>query len=197
MAQQASGKRITWVLRGVIIVVLALIFINFQGKKQPKERQVNCLPDSSEPAEKGTRSSLERAKGIFSCLEKTKGPEQKLLSQEDKAMYHNMLKEMPFTPVGFIGDWVSIRPGCRYKMELHANAEFVASPITCNISSKTFTGSWSVSGDKMVWFPDGKVAWPPDVNVILINKGDSFTLLENDGTQTKFFKADQAPPETD
>jgi hypothetical protein len=64
--------------------------------------------------------------------------------------------------------------------------------------NETFTGTWEIRGDKMVWRHD-TVPHGPDINPILPWSKNRFKLVEENGNQTQFdlierFKSDTCKP---
>ena len=84
----------------------------------------------------------------------------------------------------FHGSWRSSQPGCSYLFELHSDGSFDAWPEDCNISTRTFVGTWRVTNNKMIWIHDS--AARPDANPIRARTADRFELQEQDGGITTF-----------
>ena len=143
-----------------------------------------CLQQLTPPE----ASALESVKEFVACLDRRAGPLESLMLRQDK----KMIAALPNAPCRFIGIWNSTRDSAVHKITLTEDSKFVAEPSSNTPAhAERITGSWGVYQDKMIWLYDDGHFWPPDINPIKDPSDDGFTLIERNGSRTRFALVDR------
>ena len=89
----------------------------------------------------------------------------------------------------------SRKDGATYKVDLNEDGSFLAAPYdnTRRRGAKV-TGMWGISGKQMVWLYDIGMTWPPDINPITEASSQGFTLIEMNGSATRYTPVDAGTP---
>ncbi|RUL78151.1 hypothetical protein [Dyella choica] len=168
-------------------IALAIIFYQLHGYAsfQLMQHTNECRMHSY------SGSPLTEVKGFDACLAEKSG----LLDRFLLTRFHKAVAALPNAPSRFVGSWTSTQPHCTYRFTLAQTGEFEADPIACNISSQHYSGLWGVDADKMIWIAgvNGRLDLTPDVNPIESATDNSFILVEQDGSRTKFVRDASEP----
>ena len=161
------------------VVALALLYV--YGSFTLAGHIQDCMSSTAREAP-GT-SSLERAQRLVSCVNRQSGAEKVLFRGVTKAV-----ASLRNAPCGYIGTWLATRKdGTSYKVDLKEDGSFLAEPYhNARGRTETVTGSWGVDRNRMVWLYDLGMTWPPDVNPIVDESSQGFTLIERDGVKTRY-----------
>lgn len=165
-------SRTTWTLRVVGWTVALLIIFGLMYKvmfNKRVESAANCLEQTAS-AER-TATPLASVEKYATCIA-GKSP-----------------AESASTPARckYAGEWTSTRGDMVYKVTLEADGKFVAEGLeNASADAPEITGAWTVAGRSLVWAYDSGAVWPPDINPIVAESADSFTLLEVDGARTRY-----------
>lgn len=165
-------SRTTWTLRAVGWTVALLIIFGLMYKvmfKKRVESAANCL-DQVASAEK-TATPLASVEKYATCIAGKSPAEPASLPARCK----------------YAGKWTSSRGNMVYKVTLEADGRFVAEGLeNAPADAPEITGAWTVAARSLVWAYDSGAVWPPDINPIIAESPDSFTLLEVDGAKTRY-----------
>ncbi len=141
------------------------------------------------PGTKGAAkpTALENAKLLVACVDARSGLVEALAFAPTKRLF----SALPSAPCEYIGTWHSERETSLYRIALGADGQFLAEPVrTSDPDARNVTGSWGVVGardnQRMVWLYDEGQIWPPDSNPVKEPGPAGFTLIEKDGSRTKF-----------
>lgn len=91
----------------------------------------------------------------------------------------------------FVGTWVSEGGGFTNVTTLHADGRFRTERLAGIRPVETFAGRWQVRGNAIAWSYGDAVkdpTQPEDVNPIVSEAADRFTLRELDGSESTFFR---------
>ena len=89
-------------------------------------------------------------------------------------------------PCRFVGEWTSTRDNTSNRITLSDDGRY---------AMDSYTGSWSVRGRDMVWQHDQGPVHDGDINRILPESPTRFTLIEVNGSRTKFERVGALPTE--
>lgn len=128
------------------------------------------------------QTPLQQAQSIGACVEQVSSFPERMMFRSTS----NLLHAMPNASCKYVGIWTSTRPGSVYRFIMGDNGNFRAEAISGG--QDTSTGSWGVYQNQMVWFYPGKPTpmFPPDINPIVNEEPDRFTLVEQNGMLTQF-----------
>lgn len=175
---------VRWILRaaayGVVALVLLALLTPFEVRKVA-HTSATCVDRHRRGSDDQT-DALTTGKAIARCLK----AENDVFGNWLQRRTHAALQSLPNAPAAFVGTWISSRPGCTYEIQLGDDSDFTARPIDCPASDRTYTGSWGVFKDQLVWLPNQDRVWPPDINRIESRGASSFVLVEEDGSRTRF-----------
>lgn len=94
-----------------------------------------------------------------------------------------------------VGIWKSARERSVYRVTLYDNNRFHAEPMS-DFAPTAFSGEasgfWGETRGKLVWIYDEGVTWPPDINRIVEESTDRFTVIEVNGERTEFTRERKA-----
>jgi hypothetical protein len=167
-----------WGFGGLLIVVVASGY----GRFKLGTHLEDCLGQPRN--EGGPTAALLAAQSVAACLDRASGWEKIFVFRARK-----ILESLPNAPCRYVGVWTANRGDVSYTVTLGSDSSFRAEPgKNAPPGAETVTGSWGVSGKRMVWLYDNGLMWPPDVNPIDEESGDAFTLEEMNGTQTRYTK---------
>lgn len=166
-----------------IIFLLVLVLLWTVGQRRLVEHTQTCANELS-GIRSNDASALVKAQKMGACLERKNSFLENFLMRG----IHEALRSLPNMQSNYVGTWKSSRPNCDYRISLHPDGKFIANPLKCDISSQVFTGSWGVHKDQMVWLPDQGKYWPPDINPIEWPGPNSFVLVEQNGSRTRFIR---------
>jgi hypothetical protein len=100
--------------------------------------------------------------------------------------------ETPAIPCRFVGIWSSIQPGRMYRFTMTSDGRYSGGSSTHGTEAQdAYTGYWAVQGKHMVWRSDGP--GEPDVNPIVDEAEGRFTLIESNGSRTRFELIERLP----
>ncbi len=90
-------------------------------------------------------------------------------------------------PCRYVGTWSSIRPKKVYRIDLDAGGRYRMSDNTMGTGNTgAYQGYWAVQGNHMLWRADKGIGMPIDINEIVGESETSFSLIEKDGSSTRF-----------
>ena len=181
------ARVIGWTVGAIIIAALLYSYGGFRAS-QTAER---CVEMPARP-EWGRPLALAAARQALLCMERNSGAERVL----DRAA-RDIIRALPSTPCRYVGTWAAFRPGTLYEITLRDDSSFTANPALDSGAASggtPLTGAWGVVGDRMVWLYDGRRTWPPDINPIRDTTELGFTLVEVNGSTTRFVLV-KRPPE--
>ena len=165
-------SRTTWTLRLISwTIALSIIFVLMYkvAFKKHTENTVNCLDQASSGEQ--TRSPLASVEKYSACIV------GKTPAVVDAAPAR----------CRYAGTWAAARAGMVYDMTLEPDGSFVAEPgQNTPPNAPAITGAWGVAGRTLVWVYDSGPVWPPDINPILNESVEAFTLKEVDGATTSY-----------
>lgn len=180
-------RPVAWITRGFFYTIAGAIVLaqcTTIGKFGQLKSMTACADDPAMTSV-SAQSALLRTQALANCLEKKNNFIENLMQWS----LRKTIRGLPNTPEAYVGTWVSSQPSCSYCLRIKADGEFSAEPIACNISTDSFSGSWGVHQDKMVWMYDNGKVWPPDINPIEDRAPDHFVLVEANGSRTQFRRA--------
>jgi hypothetical protein len=132
---------------------------------------------------KASHSSLESAQQVVACVDRRAGAEKVLFDRFRDAV--GSLGHSP--PCQYVGSWMSSRKdGTTYQVDLNEDGSFLAQPYDSPRRGAGITGVWGVTGKRMVWLYDTGMTWPPDVNPIKEESSKGFTLVEVNGSTSRY-----------
>lgn len=182
--KKSLPRPVSWAVRLVIwgiAAVIAFALLRGYGTLRLAAHLEACLKQPAPPS----TLTLIQAQHLGACLEARSGLlERALLESTNRA-----LKALPNSPPQFIGDWIAARGPMEYKVELRGDGRFTAEPLrNAPPGAQNVTGHWGVDGDRMIWLYDEGHFWPPQINPIKNTLDESFTLVEVDGSTTRYKK---------
>jgi hypothetical protein len=184
------NKGLRWVIRIVIYGVAAIIIVPLilfiLGSRL--EKTLSACHAEIDAGLSMKKTGINTAKLMASCLENNNS----FLESWLHSTPIGAIKALPNTPCQYVGVWISTQTNCRYKFILKENGEYDARHQACNISSEDSSGSWGVHENKMLWFDHDNFRWPPDINTIEAEDENSFTLVELNGSRTRFVRTQDA-----
>jgi hypothetical protein len=185
----ALNKWFSWIIRIVIygiaaIIIIPLIFFILGSRL---EKNLSACDSEIYVGFSKKEPGLKKVKLMASCLEKNNS----FLENWLQSTPINAIKALPNAPCQYVGVWISTQANCRYKFTLKDNGEYDAEHQACNISSDDSSGSWGVHENKMLWFDHENFRWPPDINVIEAEDKNSFSIVEMNGSLTRFVRAEE------
>ncbi|MDR0440847.1 MAG: hypothetical protein LBI59_07670 [Candidatus Accumulibacter sp.] len=143
--------------------------------------QMDCSDTSSKKAK-----GLEYAKNMAACLKQKNGP----LKNWWMRSTFRTIDALPNAPKEFVGTWDASQPGCTYRYTLEENGKYSAEQRQCHLAGigvfPSYSGDWGVHNEKMIWLDNNFMVWPPDINPIERIDGDTFILVERNGSRTEF-----------
>jgi hypothetical protein len=174
-----------------IVFIIFIILVDIWQTDSAIKSCKNKIPAS--PDENLT--ALQKTKQLSDCLSRQNGIIDKILRRQTR----KILDSLPNTPCNYVGEWMSTRPNSTYRISLQNNGEFIAEPVEDKGNARTIYGSWGVYKNKMVWFYNENLVWPPDANEIITENENTFSLVEHNGSKTKFtrigpFESNACPP---
>lgn len=168
---------------GTVALIMAAFFHTCSSHRAAQQTQ-QCL-DMPTRAEWGRPRALAAAQQVLACLDRT-GP----VAVFDRAE-RDAVRALPSVPCRYVGTWAAFRPGTLWEIELRDDSSFSASATLDG--GKRLGGAWGVAGESMVWLYDNRAAWPPDVNPIREQTELGFTLVEANGSTTRFVLVRRPP----
>ena len=186
-------REVSWVTRTIgwgfgLSVCLGLLygFGNFKLARHMEE----CLAQPAPPKEATT--ALVEAQQFAACVDARAGPERILFSSKRK-----LLASLPNAPCRYVGTWAASRGAVTYKVTLAQDGQFIAAPLeNAPRDAETITGSWGFANKKMIWLYDNGHFWPPDANPIKDESDGAFTLVEVNGSTTRYVLLDREGAES-
>jgi hypothetical protein len=178
-------RPVGWLTRTIfwgigIAIVLGILY--GYGNARLATHVQECL---NSPAPRGGDikvSALVAAQRRAACIHQHSGMIERVILYRTR----RMLLALPATPCRFIGVWRAQRTKTEYQVTLRDDSGFSAVPVKAPRGSGPVTGSWGYYGGKLVWLYEEGLVFPPDVNRIEDAKDTSFTLVEKDGSTTRY-----------
>lgn len=97
-------------------------------------------------------------------------------------------------PCRYIGVWSSIRPGAVRRITLLDDGRYtLAAEASAAGDPHGGTGYWAVQGRNMLWLPESGGSVGLDINPIVDEAEARFTLIEANGSQTRFELIERVP----
>jgi hypothetical protein len=185
-----TGRIFKAIIYGLaLIIILTLVFFfassRLAGNVEKCEAETGIRNNNQ-------KSALQNTQALVACLQKENSFLENWLLRDTI----RSIQSLPNAPCKYVGVWESVRPQCRYTITLKENSEFKGTPIVCNLSMSTYSGTWGVYENKMVWLDSREFRWPIDINPIEAEDKNSFSLLEVNGTHTKFTRVEEASQAT-
>lgn len=165
----------------ILCCLAALVAYNSANEtlKQRAQKHVMACRETAEDISDG----LSFANSMVACLKKKNNDIDNLLMRSTfDAVEHTRIVNQDF-----VGEWLAAQPLCSYRHVLYSDGRFISVPKECGISDAVSTGTWGVYDDKMIWLPDRKQDWTPDINEIIGSRGSNrFSLVEINGSTSTF-----------
>ncbi len=178
------ARLVGWTLSLAIIVVIVVAYGNFRLSHQLRE----CLLFPSQPR---STNALLSTQQLLACADQKGGLLERVVNYRNRMV----LRSLPNVPCPYVGTWTASRAGATYKVTLRDDSQFEAEPAP-GTQGNWISGSWGVYKDSMIWLYNGKY-WPPDINPIKLgDDDDSFTLVETDGSTTRYALIDRVQSQT-
>jgi hypothetical protein len=169
---------------------LALAFAIVQGARyafdfpRPPAPSSYCRAWIESTAERGD-SALIRTTRLAKCLDEEMGAVERLAFWPTK----RMVAALWSTPCRFVATWTTSREKSPdYVVVLKSKHQFTARPAGSNVG-EDITGSWGVHRGRMIWMYDRGPIWPPETNRMIDVSQEGFTLVEADGSRTRYTNA--------
>lgn len=138
-----------------------------------------CAANTHMQAQEGV---LGRHKEVMACLyEEANFIERWILRPDQK-----MLAALPSSPCRYVGNWAAERSKLTSSINLTHDGRYTGSVVSGVDSGLRFSGVWGVHDNKMVWLDDSRMVWPLDINKIVDEGAKGFTLIERDGSRTRY-----------
>ena len=173
-----------WVF-GLFLVVLCVGAIMQYGERVAQQNSgpkvaEDCTYDSA--LQRNVRSGAQAYRVRFEqCLQAKRIPTE-YIGQP----FATILTRLPNNPDSFVGKWTTEANGCVYGVNLKANGYYRFAPIECGPRAGIFKGIWAVLDDEMIWIPVQGTPDQVDTDKISSIEKDSFTLIESDGSSSRF-----------
>lgn len=173
------ARIVGWTLGLAIIVAIVVAYGNFKLSHQLRE----CLLFPTQPR---TPNALLSTQQLLACADQQGGLLGRVINYRNRMV----LRSLPNVPCPYVGTWKASRPGSVYRVTLKDDSQFEAEPAP-GTQGNWINGSWGIYKDSIVWLYNGKY-WPPDINPIKqADDDDSFTLVEADGSTTRYALIDR------
>ena len=166
-AGRAWSTPFRWTMRGILYLVAAAVFVPMLVHYLAFRRDLSASQCAKAPAE---------------CADESTGVVHGILARIRGAADS---RSQPRIPCRYVGQWSSVRPGKVYRITLHDDGRYMMAP-NAGGGDRGFSGKWAVEGTNMVWRHDQFPGAGRDINAIVQESDSRFTLIERDGTQTKF-----------
>ena len=180
-----------WIF-GLFILVLCIGAVLQHGERiaqrqsGPKVAE-DCTYDSA--LQRNARSGAEAYRTRFEqCLQ-----EKNIPTEYIGEPFSTVLTQLPSNPGSFVGKWTMESKGCVYGVNLKANGFYRFAPIKCRSRGGIFKGIWAVIDDEMIWIPVQGTPDQIDKDEISSIEKDSFTLIESDGSSSRFSRVTGQP----
>lgn len=136
------------------------------------------------------RTALASTKAFVACVDAKAGPDGRRLFAERRKVFD----ALPNHPCEYVGIWSATRGEAHYRVVLDEDGSFHGEAYSDTRPAQSgMTGSWGVSGNRLVWMYDTGLTWPPDANPITALGKDAFELTEVDGSVTRYDLLDRTP----
>ena len=194
-----TSSRSTWTLRIIGWAIALMIILPLAYKtmfRQQAAKKAECLEQA---ASTGRAVSASTAVNKFAACELGQAP---VSGKSDSAAplsgtSTNTAAAASADPLvaarcRYAGVWSATRGQMVYMVTLEADGRFIAEPSqNTPAGATTITGAWSVAGNKMAWAYDNGPVWPPDINPITAAGDREFTLIEVNGSSTRYELVDR------
>jgi len=175
-----------WVLRLIALGTVALVLAGLLyscGSHQASRLAERCM-ERPPRAEWGRPRALAAAQQVLACVEQNGGTAGVLIDRKAR----DAVRALPSVPCRYVGTWAAFRPGTLWEVELRDDSSFRAKATLegGRAGSGGTSGAWGVADERMVWLYDNRPSWPPELNPIRDQTDLGFTLVEADGSTTRF-----------
>jgi hypothetical protein len=161
-------------LLGFATLVAALVLLTFAYRwlfQQKVTRTLDCF-DKAASAQEAT-SALTAVDKYAGCMASIGGGTTSSPTRPARCRY--------------AGTWTATRGSASYEVTLNPDGSFSAEPGQGVAASEpAITGAWAVAGNALAWAYDSGAVWPPDINPIIGQSDNGFTLREVNGMTTQY-----------
>lgn len=130
----------------------------------------------------GPGSVLNSHHEMMACLEGRANFIERWLLESDQ----QMLAALPSSPCRYVGTWTAERSTLTSRITLRSDGRYSGSVVRGVGTGHTFAGVWGVHDKQIVWLDEDRMVWPLDVNKIDDEGAKGFTLIERNGSRTRF-----------
>jgi hypothetical protein len=171
---------INWTL-AILCTLIVLAIYSCASKSQKQRADKNVMACREISADK--TNGLEFAQSMASCLKTKNGTFENWRMRN----IYSAIEHATSVNQAFVGDWLASQPGCTYEHKLYSDGNFVSIPKECDLNDQVYSGTWSAFDGSLIWLPNKKQDWTPDINKISnFNGTNHFSLTELNGRTTNF-----------
>jgi len=184
----------TWALRALLAAAqLALLAAGFMFYAHIRLTQhVSTCTERLPKIKVEPGSGLAAAKLLVECLDREADSVSKLVYIDD---YRKPVTAAEPVACKYVGEWKATRdPSIVWTVTLKADRSFTARNERG--AAPAITGTWSLNEGRIGWLYDNAVQFPFDNNRVTDASETGFTLVERDGSATRYVLARRLPPAT-
>lgn len=131
---------------------------------------------------RGQGTVLDSHKQIMACLEQRANFIERWFLQSEQ----QILAALPSSPCRYVGTWTAERSSLTSSITLRSDGRYSGSVVRGTDTGYAFSGVWGVHDKQMIWLDENRMMWPMDVNKIVDEGAKGFTLIERDGSRTRY-----------
>lgn len=167
-----------WMALGIMLGVF-LMWKMWGGESADDKVVRICKSKPRSATASGPGSALLATQEFIDCVRKEGKPSGDFLKRAE------LIEVPPPVDCRFVGVWKSTRPRTVYQVTMDADRRFEAHRLEGE-DSGVFEGAWLADGNRISWLYDRKLVWPPDINEVRDASTDAFSLVEVDGSISRF-----------